>query len=127
IVSAKVRGIGVAVIESKCGAILSFLTNFLLWVVPNRCCSSITAKAKFLNLTVFWIRACVPIKIGISPFATHFRSCAREMAVQSAGFVLEGNLRQPDPVIKPMFIGKCLKYSIKDSKCWVAKISVGAI
>src|SRR3989338_4566719 len=77
------------------------------------------------------MRACVPIKIGISPFATHFKSCAREIVVQLSEFVLEGNFRQPDPVIKPIFIGSPpaggLKYSIKDSKCWVARISVGAM
>src|SRR3989344_9236071 len=108
---------GVAVIESKCGAMLSLRTSFLLWAVPNRCCSSITTRAKFLNLIDFWIRAWVPIKIGISPFTVHFRSCALEISVQPEGFTLEGNLRQLEPVISPMFIGKCLKYCIKDSKC----------
>src|SRR3989344_1829115 len=124
-VSASVRGIGVAVIESKCGAILSFLTKRLLWAVPNRCCSYITTNARFLNLTVFWIRVCVPIKIGISPFATHFKSCAREIVVQPLGFNLEGNFLQPEPVMRPIWtLGifasntECpLKYSIKDSKC----------
>src|SRR3989338_174206 len=130
-VSAKVRGIGVAVIESKCGALIfpfaSFLTNFLLCAVPNLCCSSTTHSARFLNLTVFWIKACVPINMGISPFATHFKSCARDIFVHPRGLTLEGNFLQPDPVMSPMLIGRYLKYSMKDSKCCAARISVGAM
>src|SRR3989344_3630454 len=74
IVRASVLGIGVAVIERRCGAISSFLTSFCLCAVPKRCCSSMIIKAKFLNFTVFCIRECVPSKIGISPFRTHLRS-----------------------------------------------------
>src|SRR3989344_1192007 len=81
------------------------------------------------------IRAWVPIRIGISPLATHFKSCVREIVVHPSGFNLEGNFRQPLPVIRPILMGMLAppvsgrgeKYLIKDSKCWVARISVGAI
>jgi hypothetical protein len=43
---------------------------------------------------------------GISPLATHFRSCAREMLVILSRPLLEGNLKHPEPVISPMLIGK---------------------
>src|SRR3989338_3635216 len=142
-VSASVRGMGVAVMESKCGRNTEPRGSFSfprakarLWLIPKRGCSSMTQSARFLNCTDFWIRAWVPINIGNSPFATHFKSWAREMVVQDLGFTLDGNFRQPDPVMRPIWMFKFLaspasgrgeKYLMKDSKCWVARISVGAI
>ena len=71
------------------------------------------------------------MRIGISPLATHLSSCAREISVQVFGFDFEGNFLHPEPVMSPVFIGNspslATKYFIKDSKCCVASISVGAI
>src|SRR3989344_7989982 len=124
-VSASVRGIGVAVIDSKCGTILSLCTSAFLCLTPNLCCSSIMAYARCLNFTDFCIKECVPTSTGISPFPTHFRSCAREMSVAPCGFTFDGNFRQPEEVISPMLIGKCEKKEIKFSNCCLASISVG--
>src|SRR3989344_2714158 len=71
--------------------------------------------------------ACVPTSIAISPPATHFKSCEREMSVARPRAVLEGNFLQPLPVMSPIFIGRSLKYSINDWKCCAARISVGAM
>src|SRR3990167_1771556 len=107
---------GVAVMDNKCGVTSFLVTNFCLWAVPNLCCSSTITNARCLNLTLFWISACVPMRTAISPDATHFKSCEREMSVQPFGLILDGNLRQPLPVMRPMFMGRCEKYFMKDSK-----------
>ena len=75
--------------SSRSSCIL-FLTNSALCLVPKRCCSSMMTKARCLKLTAFCIKACVPIKIGISPSATHFNNCVREMSVQPLGLFLKG-------------------------------------
>ena len=70
-VSCKDRGIGVAVIVSRCGALSlgDFNINFCLCSTPNRCCSSIITSDKSWN-TVSSVRsACVPITRSISPAA----------------------------------------------------------
>ena len=53
------------------------------------------------------------------------RSCELRLFVATfLFFVFEGNFLQPDPVISPIFIGRCLKYSIKDSLLRVAAIAM---
>src|SRR3990167_6666799 len=55
--------------------------------MPKRCCSSIMTRPSAFHNTLFCISAWVPTRIGISPFATHLRSCAREMCkVADEGF-----------------------------------------
>src|SRR3989338_10319935 len=71
--------------------------------------------------------ACVPTRKAISPDATHFRSCAREIGVASRGFTFDGNFLHSLPVKSPMEIGRCEKYSTNDLKCCFARISVGAM
>ena len=81
IVKASDLGIGVAVIESKCGILSLFSRqSSFLCLTPNLCCSSIITRPKFLNSTLgllflsfLTIRACVPISTSISPFL-HFSS-----------------------------------------------------
>ncbi len=113
-VIAKVRGIGVAVITSTCGATEFFFHNRALCATPKRCCSSITTNPRFLNVTLSSSRACVPTRIWSEPLSSWL--C---MVSRSAFFV--------EPVRSFMFIpiGAARLYSI--SKCCEASISVGAI
>src|SRR3989344_7784751 len=116
-VKASVLGIGVAVIDSRCGVFSDlFIAKDALCLAPKRCCSSIITSAKFLNLTLSCIKECVPIRMGISPLAVHFKSWALEIFVASLGLTLEGNFWQPEEVIRPI-LGVNLnseKYSIND-------------
>ena len=84
-------------------------------------------NAKCWNFTAFWMSACVPTSIAISPLATHFKSCAREISVALPFDTFDGNFLQPLPVISAILIGRCEKNSMKDWKCCCAKISVGAM
>ena len=71
-VDAKVRGIGVALINRK-SAWLPFCFNARRWSTPNRCCSSATTKPRFWNCTVSCRSECVPIRMSIFPAAVSFR------------------------------------------------------
>ena len=71
-VCASVRGIGVAVIASVCGAAL-FSRSVLRWLTPKRCCSSITTRPSSRNDTLSVSSACVPTASAASPDA--IRSC----------------------------------------------------
>ena len=116
---ASVRGIGVAVITSMCGGFPSvrcrFLChNFARCFTPNRCCSSIMAKPSLLYFTTSSSKACVPINIFNCPFS-------RLVWISFLRFVLV------DPVKRAIGTFISDNNSDKDSKCCVAKISVGAI
>src|SRR3989344_4500423 len=67
------------------------------------------------------------MSIGISPFATHFKSWLREISVQPRGFTFDGNFLHPLPVIRPIWMPVYAKYFINDSKCCSARISVGTM
>src|SRR3989338_1953195 len=67
------------------------------------------------------------MRIGISPFSTHFKSWGLDIFVQRSFEVFDGNFLAPLPVISPTGILYLEKYSMKDSKCCSAKISVGAM
>ena len=85
---AKVLGIGVAVMTNTCGGMLDFFQSLALWATPNRCCSSITAKPKFLNCTTSSIIAWVPTTKCISssnkPFNILLRSPILVLPVNNA-------------------------------------------
>ena len=66
-INASVLGIGVADIAIISG-FCAFAAIVLLCFTPNRCCSSVITKPKFLKTTFSSNIACVPIKISISPF-----------------------------------------------------------
>ena len=59
------RGIGVAVMCSTCGARPS--TSAERCSTPKRCCSSTTATARSRNSKPFWISACVPTTTSAWP------------------------------------------------------------
>lgn len=66
-VMATVRGIGVAVITSRCGGCLPLLRRASRCSTPKRCCSSTTTSPRSWNCTLSSIRAWVPTTIPASP------------------------------------------------------------
>src|SRR3989338_9232842 len=96
---------GVAVMERRCGATVPLVTSFCRWMVPKRCCSSMMAYAKYLNESDFSMSVCVPMTIGISPFATIFLNIAFDSFADSSYLTLEGNFRHSLPVMRPIGIG----------------------
>ena len=76
-VIATVRGMGVAVITSRCGVVRAPLgsseprsRSTLRWATPKRCCSSITTRPKPGSWTVSESRAWVPTTMALSPLAS---------------------------------------------------------
>ena len=67
-VSASERGMGVAVITSRCG-LVPLERSAARCSTPKRCCSSTTTNCRSANVTGSSIRACVPITILIPPLA----------------------------------------------------------
>ncbi len=68
-VIATVRGIGVAVITSRCGGCSPLARRASRCSTPKRCCSSTTTRPRSWNWTLSSIRACVPIAMPASPQA----------------------------------------------------------
>ena len=71
-VSARLLGIGVAVMLRRLGS-FAFLIRELLCSTPKRCCSSMITYLRFLNVTSSVKRACVPIARSTFPDASAFR------------------------------------------------------
>ena len=114
-VRASVRGIGVALIISKCGAngFLPFSIIALRCKTPKRCCSSITASWRSLYCTFFEKSACVPITRSIvpsfNPCSSGPRPSAFTLPVKNASDTPQGDKRRA--AVSP---------------CWRASSSVGA-
>ncbi len=112
-VIAKVRGIGVAVI-ARISGFIPISRSVARCCTPKRCCSSITAKPRFLNAMSGWIKAWVPIKISISPFSKSSKIWRRAAAlvepVSNSTRTFSGSKKLP------------IVFA-----CCCAKISVGAI
>ncbi len=68
-VIATVRGIGVAVITSRCGGCSPLARSASRCSTPNRCCSSTTTRPRSWNWTLSSISAWVPMAIPASPQA----------------------------------------------------------
>ena len=111
--SASVRGMGVADMTSRCGRV-PLPTSAARCSTPKRCCSSVTTRARFLNSTSSESSACVPTQSPVSPEArpasTSRRSLARMEPVSFATLMPKGS-RKPESV----------------AKCCSASISVGAM
>ena len=77
-----VRGIGVAVMCSTCGAASPgpFASSDARCETPKRCCSSTTQTARLANLTSGSIRACVPTTSPSSPDASRSSASRRRRA-----------------------------------------------
>ncbi|GJE46839.1 hypothetical protein AEGHOMDF_6048 [Methylobacterium soli] len=110
-VSASVRGIGVAVITRKSTA-SPLAPRARRWCTPKRCCSSTTARPRSWNTTLSWNTAWVPTRMSIAPAARSL-SVARRSGARSRPVIRR---RRKGPAIGP-----------RRSKCWRARISVGAI
>ena len=114
---ARVRGIGVAVIISRCGSCpwpMSLARRASRWATPKRCCSSMMASASRLNSTLSWITAWVPTTSVASPLAIR-----ANMMRRSLGFWL--------PVSQAVFTPSGSSQPTSLAKCCSARISVGAI
>ena len=80
-VIATVRGIGVAVITSRCGGFVALLLRASRCSTPNRCCSSTTIKPKSLKETLSLRSACVPITMPAAPEAASASASLRAAAL----------------------------------------------
>ena len=77
------RGIGVAVITSWCGALPSaapFSRNARRWCTPKRCCSSMITRPSRAKLTRSWNSAWVPTASSIVPSAMPASAARRSFA-----------------------------------------------
>ncbi|MNP26574.1 hypothetical protein D3C76_1194350 [compost metagenome] len=113
---ARVRGIGVAVMINWCGhnsPATPFLRRARRCWTPKRCCSSMIASARCLNLTSSWNSAWVPTTIGAPP------------AICSRALTRALPLSLPASQATSMPSGSSQR--LKVMKCCSARISVGAI
>ena len=84
-VIATVRGIGVAVVTSRCGAFAALARSASRCSTPNLCCSSITTSPRSANCTGSDSSACVPTTIPACPLAASSRLLRRSAAFCGAG------------------------------------------
>ena len=123
---ARVRGIGVAVIIRRCGShpgsviLLPFSESEALprsasrCATPKRCCSSMIASARFLNSTLSWMMAWVPITRPASPLLMSASISRRSLVFW---LPVSQAVLTPSGSSQPMSLRKCCS----------ANISVGAI
>ena len=112
-ITARVLGMGVAVITRTLGS-FPFLVRRFLCSTPNLCCSSVTTSPRSANSTSGWIMAWVPTRICIFP---SFRSSSSSL--RSLTFMLPDSSSQRTP--------RGSKSFFKVSICCLASNSVGAI
>ena len=110
------RGIGVAVMCSTCGASPAgaLRSSARRWLTPKRCCSSTTATASRSKDTASSISACVPTSSFSSPLASLPSRSARRLAVV-------------DPVSSAAWTSSPGIRVCNVAKCCSASVSVGAI
>ena len=122
-VIATVRGIGVAVMTSRCGAFSPRPRRASRCSTPKRCCSSTTTSPSSANPTRSWISACVPTTIPASP------DCA-----SSRAFFFAAAGSDPDSSVTPVACSAppsspaCASGPSNDRSeraCWAASTSVG--
>ena len=115
-VMARVRGMGVAVITSTCGATppAPLDQSFARWSTPKRCCSSTIASPRALNTTVSSMRACVPTMRPMLPS-------------WSPAWISRRAATPVEPVRRAAFTPVGARYLVMFAKCWCARTSVGAI
>ena len=110
--SPSVRGMGVALMTSRCG-LCALPANRPRCRTPKRCCSSTMARPRFLNSTVSVSTACVP--------TTKF---ARPSAIASSAMRFSFAFMPPTSSVTLTPNGSSRSASV--AACWRAKISVGA-
>ena len=75
------RGIGVAVMTSRCGTVCPVRDrSSSRWRTPNRCCSSTTTRPRSAKPTPSWITAWVPTTIPAAPDCTSSSAARRSLA-----------------------------------------------
>ena len=79
-VIATVRGIGVAVMTSRCGGCSPLERSASRCSTPKRCCSSTTTRPRSWNCTLSSISAWVPMTIPASPVTRSSSACRRAAA-----------------------------------------------
>lgn len=72
-----VRGIGVAVIRSRCGSREALERSFARSSTPKRCCSSTMTRPSEANCVPSAKRACVPMTSAARPSAAAARAVRR--------------------------------------------------
>ena len=120
------RGIGVAVITSRCGVSPSgaLARNRSRCSTPNRCCSSTTTMPSRLNSTASCNSACVPMTMPASPAATSSRTsrfCCGDIDPVSSATRVASSAPPSCPAI-----ASGPRTSRMDRACWAARTSVGA-
>ena len=125
-VSATVRGIGVAVITSRCGVKPSgaLARNRSRCSTPNRCCSSTTTIPSRSNSTASCSNAWVPITMPAAAVATSSRTwrfCAADIDPVSSATRVAPSSAPSWPAI-----ASGPSTSRIDRACWAASTSVGA-
>ena len=115
-VIATVRGIGVAVRTSTCGAV-PFARSVSRCSTPNRCCSSMTTSPRSAKVVDALSSACVPTTMRACPDAARRaafrRSAAGSCPVRRVGM---SSGASSGPSIRAM-----------ERTCWAASTSVGAM
>ena len=111
---ASVRGIGVALIISRCGCRSALPRSASRCATPKRCCSSTIARPSRANSTDCSISACVPTSRSTSPAATAARTLRFSL---SRTELASHATRAPTRCIHGPILRRCCS----------ARISVGAI
>ena len=123
-VIATVRGMGVAVITSRCGGRPALSRSRSRCSTPKRCCSSTTTSPRSANWTTSESRAWVPMTIPASPDAIRSRARLRAAApmdpVSSTTCVPSGS-----PPSRPA-CASGPRERTTEPWCWAASTSVGA-
>ena len=110
-VMAAVRGIGVAVMTSRCGALSALAFSDSRCSTPKRCCSSITASARFGAWKVLENAACVATTMHGVPLAATASTRRRADSFMppvssSTGMSPPGRFPMPDsPAASPSPVG----------------------
>ena len=120
---ATVRGIGVAVITSRCGGRSALPRRASRCSTPKRCCSSTTTRPRSANATCSWIRACVPTTMPAAPLAAS-SSAARRAAAGSEPVSRATRVACSAPSSRPAWPSAPSMPSIVRA-CWLASTSVG--
>ena len=125
-VSATVRGIGVAVITSRCGVRPSgaLARKRSRCSTPNRCCSSTTTMPSRSNSTASCSRAWVPMTMPARPLDTSSRTCRFCCAVMDPVSNATDVASSGAPSWPAMASGPST--SRTDRACCTASTSVGA-
>lgn len=121
---ATVRGMGVAVMTSRCGGCLPLPRSASRCSTPKRCCSSTTTSPRSWKRTLSSISACVPITMPASPVTRSSSACLRA-AVPMDPVSTTTLVARSDPPSMPPSASSPIISTTERWCCW-ARTSVGA-